>query len=31
MTNDNAKKYFPWIGPIPYEKAVEIALENEGG
>jgi len=28
MTNDNAQTYFPRIAPLPYEKAVELALKR---
>jgi uncharacterized protein YbjT (DUF2867 family) len=31
VMNDNAGKHFPRIVPIPYEKAVEIALKSEKG
>jgi uncharacterized protein YbjT (DUF2867 family) len=31
VANDNAGTYFPRIVPLPYEKAVEIALKKEGG
>jgi uncharacterized protein YbjT (DUF2867 family) len=31
VMNDNARRYFPRIVPIPYEKAVEIALRSEKG
>jgi len=29
VMNDNARKYFPQIVPIPYDAAVEIALKSE--
>ena len=29
VMNDNARKYFPQIVPIPYDVAVEIALKSE--
>ena len=29
VTNDNARAYFPWIVPLPYEKAVELALSQK--
>lgn len=31
VMNDNARRYFPQIVPIPYETAVEIALKSEKG
>jgi len=31
VTNDNARTFFPHIVPLPYEKAVELALESRRG
>ena len=31
IQNDNASKYFPEVSPLPYEKAIQAALSENGG